>query len=72
MKHYLDKNTSGTFSPAALATLLAWLLVPLFSSGCNSGLGVLTYLLDDDDEENLTAAAGVSVVFEGFEDDSNR
>ena len=67
MKHCLNKNTTGLFSG-----LLALLLVPLFFSGCNSGVAVLTSLLDDDEEENLTVAEGVSVVFEGFEDDSNR
>ncbi len=67
MKHCLNKNTTGLFSG-----LLALLLVPLFFSGCNSGVAVLTSLLDDDKEENLTVAEGVSVVFEGFEDDSNR
>ena len=72
MKHFPNKKITGRFSPAAWLALLAWLLVPLFSGGCNSGLGVLSTLLDDDDEENLTAARGVSVVFEGFEDDSNR
>ncbi len=72
MKQRLNKNTHGIFSPAAPAALLALLLVPLFFSGCNSGLGVLTYLLDDDKEANLTAAEGVAVVFDGFEDASNR
>ena len=70
MKQRLNKNTHGIFSPAAPAALLALLLVPLFFSGCNSGLGVLTYLLDDDKEANLTAAEGVAVVFDGFEDAS--
>ena len=64
MKHCLNKNTTGVFSG-----LLALLLVPLFFSGCNSGVTVLTSLLDDDEEENLTVAEGVSVVFEGFEEE---
>ena len=72
MKQRLNKNTPGILPPAAFPALLALLFVPLFFSGCNSGLGVLTYLLDDDKEANLTAAEGVAVVFDGFEDASNR
>ena len=54
----------------ALAALLA---APLLFSGCNAGTAVLTYLLQDDDEkEHRDAAAGVTVVFEGFEAESNR
>lgn len=73
MKFQLNNNAKRFFSPAALFALTALLLAPLLFSGCNSGVAVLTYLLQDDDKEkNRNPAAGVSVVFEGFEDESNR
>ena len=70
MKFPLNKHLKRKLSRAAL---LALLFVPLLFSGCNSGVGVLTYLLQGDDKrENRDPADGVSVVFEGFEDESNR
>ena len=73
MKTRPNKILNRLPSPGARLALAALLAAPLLFSGCNAGTAVLTYLLQDDDEkEHRDAAAGVTVVFEGFEAESNR
>ena len=73
MQTRLNKILNRLLSPRAGLALAALVALPLLFSGCNAGTAVLTYLLQDDDEkEHRDAAAGVTVVFEGFEAESNR
>ena len=69
-----DKTPGRIPSPAPLLALLALLFVPMLFSGCNSGVAVLSYLLQDEDDvrADLNAAANVTVAFDGFENESNR